>query len=139
MAILAPITTRASANVHSWLHRFVAHFLTPAAPAPIACPINATIVELRLLLRRVDHARRDHARWDRRFLSQTVGRVVLAPLQQLVLADEPDRLRHAASFVLAPIAATGFAHSDTDPVSALEDTVLLLREAITAVENSRGR
>lgn len=136
MATVAPITARASANAHSWLRRAIATLLMPSVPAPAPSPLEASIADLRVLLRRVEHARRDRAGWDRRFLSQTVRRAVTKPLEELQLDGETDRLRHGAVFVLASIADAGFALDKTDAEGALEDAAIMLRAAIAEAENA---
>ncbi len=141
MATAAPIIPTASANVHSWLHRALAHFLPAQASAGAVNPLETTIVDLRLVLRRIEHARREQAHWDARFLAQTIGRAILAPLEDLVLAEELGRLRHGAVFALKPIAAIGAlkTRSDVDVAGELDEAASLVRAAIAEAERLRAR
>jgi len=141
MAIAAPIIPTAAANTHSWLHRALAHFLPPQAHVAVANPIETTIVDLRLILRRIEHARREHAHWDTRFLAQTIARTVVAPLEELVLGEDLDRLRHGAAFALRPITAIGSlkSRSDVNVAGELDEAASLMRAAIADAERIRAR
>lgn len=140
MATAASTTTSPSANAHSWLYRALAHFLPAQVPLPVPCPINTTVADLRLILRRIEHARREHARWDGHFLSQTIGRVVIAPLEDLHLREDLQRLRHGAIFALQPIAAIGVAkaRADVDVAGELDGAARLVRVAIAEAERTRA-
>lgn len=141
MAIAAPITAGAAANANSWLHRILAAFTPPPAPVPIARSIEMTIVDLRLLLRRIDHARREHTRWDARYLGQTINRALVKPLEEMDLPEDLQRLCYGAAFALAPIAAIGIdrARHDVDVDAELDEAGALLRAAIVNAEATRDR
>ncbi|MFC0683073.1 hypothetical protein [Novosphingobium clariflavum] len=138
MATAASTIHAVSANAQTWLHRILAPFIhsdTPAAPTSI----STTIVDMRLILRRIEHARREHPRWDSRYLAQTVRRAVIAPLEELDLADNLHRLRHGAIFALAPIAEIGRSHARAavNIERELEEAAQLVRAAIADAEASR--
>jgi hypothetical protein len=141
MAIAAPITANAAANGNSWLHRILAA-LTPApSPVPIARSIEMTIVDLRLLLRRIDHARREHTRWDAGYLGQTISRALVKPLEELDVPEHLQRLCYGAAFALAPIAGIGADRSrhDVDVDAELDEAAALMRAAIANAEAARHR
>ncbi|QSR16048.1 hypothetical protein [Novosphingobium sp. KA1] len=138
MAIAASTIHVVSANAQSWLQRVVAQFIH-THDEPVPATITTTIVDLRLILRRIEHARREHMRWDSRYLSQTVRRAVIAPLEELNVSDNLHRLRHGAIFALAPIAEIGRAHA-REAINVdreLEEAAHLVRAAIADAEASR--
>lgn len=141
MATAVPTISAAPANAHAWLHRALAYFLPPQVPVPATGPLEAAITDLRLILRRIEHARREHARWDTRFLAQTVARAVLIPLEDLALPVELDSLRHGAIFALRPIAAigTGKSRAEVDVSGELTEAADLMRAAIVNAERGRMR
>ncbi|WP_288806357.1 hypothetical protein [uncultured Novosphingobium sp.] len=92
MATAASTIHVVSANAQSWLQRVAAQFIhNRTKPAPTS--IATTIVDLRLILRRIEHARREHPQWDSRYLAQTVRRAVIAPLEELSVTENLQRLR----------------------------------------------
>jgi len=139
MAIAAPIIPAVSANAHSWLHRAIAHFLPAPAAVAVTCPIETAIVDLRLILRRIDHAQREHSRWDACYLAQTVAHAVIDPLEALDLPSGVGRLRHGAVFALAPIAGieTANGRGHVDVTGDLEEAAALVRAAIADAEALR--
>lgn len=140
MATAAPITARAPANIHSWLQRAFAHFAPAPALIPAAPSIEATIVDLRLILRRLEHARLEHPKWDARYLAQTIAHTVIAPLHHLALAGDVDRLRHGAAFALQSIAAitTPEQRASVDVRAELEKSADFVRAAIADAERARS-
>ncbi|WP_172704879.1 hypothetical protein [Sphingomonas sp. LH128] len=139
MATVAPITARAPANMHSWLQRAFAHLVPAHELLPAAPSIETTIVDLRLILRRIEHARREHKKWDARYLAQTVARAIIGPLDGFDLTGDIDRLRHGAAFALQPIAAiTSPEQRGTVDVGAeLEKAAEFVRAAIADAEAER--
>lgn len=138
MAIAATIIPAAAANANSWLQRALSYML-PMPPASIPPPIEMTIVDLRLILRRIDHAKREHAHWDARYLAQTVSRAIIAPLEQLELASHLHQPRHGAVFALTPVAAIAStrARAGVDVDSELAEAANHLLAAIAMAESSR--
>lgn len=139
MATVAPITARAPANMHSWLLRALAHFAPARELLPASASIETTIVDLRLILRRIEHARREHMKWDARYLGQTVARAIIGPLTGLALSGDIDRLRHGAAFALQPIAAINSPEQrgTVDVGAELEEAAEFVRAAIAEAEAER--
>ncbi|WP_395391458.1 hypothetical protein WBP07_12595 [Novosphingobium sp. BL-8A] len=102
-------------------------------------PIETALVDLRLILRRIEHARREQAQWDSRYLAQTVRRAIIAPLEELNVMDGLRRLQHGAIFALAPIGSIGQLHArdGIDVDRELEEAASLIRKAIAATEAAR--
>lgn len=139
MATVAPITARAPADMHSWLQRAFAHFAPTRELLPVAPAIETTIVDLRLILRRIEHAHREHMKWDARYLAQTVARAIIGPLNGLALTGDIDRLRQGAAFALQPIAAitSPEQRGNVDVGAELEEAAEFVRAAIVDAEAER--
>lgn len=140
MATAAPITARAPANIHSWLQRAFAPFARTPTLVPAAPSIETTIVDLRLILRRIEHARSEHAKWDTRYLAQTVAHAIITPLQDVAVAGNLDRLRHGAAFALQPIAeiTTPQQRALVDVQAELDEAADFVRAAISDAERERA-
>jgi len=140
MATVAPITTIAPANIHSWLQRALAHFLPAVPELPAAAPsIESTILDLRLILRRIEHARREQAKWDACYLGKTISQTIVSPLVEMSVAGDLDRLRHGAAFALKPIASITSAdqRGTVDVAGELEEAAEFVRAAIVDAEAER--
>jgi hypothetical protein len=139
MAITAPITAGLAAQLKSWFHNLAVS--VQLASTPIPRTIDMTIVDLRLILRRIDHLRREHVRCDARYLGQTITRSVIRPLDDMDVPEDLRMLCHGVTYALRPVAGIGQdrARSDVDIDGELDEAAALLRSAIARAEGTKTR